>query len=413
MSQYTQKLLDKRNSAWEQAKAIIDAAEADGNRSLTAEENESYTRISDDMRSLDEQRARFEEDEKAAADLQASLRSHSEKPQERNDPSEDAIDKELREFFAGETKRLEFTPTDRRELSQITEARALSVGTATAGGNTVPRSFYGTLWEHLIETATLPGQGCTIFTTDSGENFDIPVTTSHGAAEGPTAEAAQMSGTDPAFTKRTLSAYKFDQLILTSRELLEDSGVDIKGYVGRIAGRNIGNKFGQALISGAGGGTTATGIFTSATAGVTGGTGVAGVPTLDNLIDLLYSVIGPYRQNGKWLMKDTTAGKLRKIKDTTGQYIWQPAVIAGQPDLLLGKPVATDPYVASTGLNAASVLFGDLSSYAARVVNKIRFEQSTEFKFDTDQIAFKAVLRGDGLLIDQTGAVKTFVGGAS
>ena len=141
------------------------------------------------------------------------------------------------------------------------------------------------------------------------------------------------------------------------------------------------------------------------------------MPSIDNLLDLQYSVIAPYRNApaAKWLMNDTTAGKIRKIREGsgTGQYLWQPAVIAGQPDLLLSKPVLTDPNVAATALNAKSVLFGDLSAYAVRIVNGIRFERSDDYAFNTDQVTFRAVIRGDGLLIDQTGAVKHLVGAAS
>ncbi|MDM4761889.1 phage major capsid protein [Galbitalea sp. SE-J8] len=411
MSKYTDGLVVERNKAWHEAKAILAVAETDGNRSLTAEENEKYDRASEAMRSLKEQIDKFVADEVASRGLEDTLAELRNAPATGPNSLEGKIEGELRSFFKRETHECEFAPSDKREMHSIIERRGLTVGTAGAGGNTVPQSFYGRLWEHLIETATLPGQGATIFTTDSGENFTIPVTLTHGAAE-QGAEATEMGGTDPTFGKRTLGAYKFDQLILLSRELVDDTGVDILGYVARAVGRNLGNLFGQRLISGTGT-NQPTGLFTTAATGVTSATGVAGVPTFDNLIDLQYSVIAPYRANGKWLMKDTTAATVRKIKDTTGQYIWQPAVIAGQPDLLLGKPVATDPYIDATGINKKSVLFGDLSAYAVRVVNGLRFERSDDYKFGSDQIAFRAVLRGDGLLIDQTGAVKTFTGAAS
>ena len=97
----------------------------------------------------------------------------------------------------------------------------------------------------------------------------------------------------------------------------------------------------------------------------------------------------------------------------TGAYLWQPSIVAGQPDLLLSKPVLTDPNVAATALAAKSVLFGDLSAYAIRIVNGIRFERSDDFAFNTDQVTFRAIIRGDGLLIDQTGAVKHFIGNAA
>lgn len=402
MSELAKHLLEQRANVWEQAKTLLDTAAAE-KRELTAEEDASYTRMTADIESLRAKADKLVEDQRNADAAEESLRSLMSKPERREEPQEN---EELRKFFAGETRSIQVAPSQ-------AEARALSKGTATAGGNTVPTSFYGQLWEHMIETATLAGGGATIFTTNSGENFEVPITTNHGAAAA-VAEAAAIGGTDPAFSKRTLGAFKFGQLITVSRELVEDSGVDLEGYLARAVGRNLGNAFGAKLVTGAGT-TEPTGITVSSTLGVTGGTGVVGVPTLDNLIDLFYSVISPYRDQStaKWLMKDSTAGAVRKIKDTTNNYIWQPSVVEGQPDRLLNKAVLTDPNVAGTGLNAKSVLFGDLSAYAVRIVNGIRFERSDDYAFANDQITFRAVLRGDGLLIDQTGAVKHFVGAAS
>jgi HK97 family phage major capsid protein len=104
---------------------------------------------------------------------------------------------------------------------------------------------------------------------------------------------------------------------------------------------------------------------------------------------------------------------IRKLKDTTGQYIFQPSLVAGTPDTLLGKPIYTDPYVAAIGSAAKSVIFGDFSQYYVRVVGGVRLERSDEFKFDTDQISFRVVLRADAALVDLTGAIKFMTGGTA
>lgn len=398
MSDLAKRLLEQRANVWEQAKGLLDGAAAEG-RDLTAEEEVSYGKMTEDIRSLRERADKLVEDQRNADEAEAALRSLASQPDRREVKSEEPS--EFRKFLNGEMRSI--------------EVRALSKGTATAGGNTVPTDFYGRLWEHLIESATLVGGGATIITTDAGETIEVPTTTTHGAAAA-VAEAGTLAGTDPAFVKRTLGAFKFGQLVTISNELLNDAGFDIEGYLARVVGRNVGNAFGAKLITGAGT-TEPTGITVSTTLGATSATGVVGVPSIDNLLDLQYSVIAPYRNASaaKWLMNDSTAGKIRKIREGsgTGQYLWQPAVIAGQPDLLLSKPVLTDPNVAATALNAKSVLFGDLSAYAVRIVNGIRFERSNDYAFNTDQVTFRAVIRGDGLLIDQTGAVKHFVGAAS
>jgi HK97 family phage major capsid protein len=277
----------------------------------------------------------------------------------------------------------------------------------------VPTSFYDRLIAHLIETASILQAGATVLQTSGGESIQVPKTTAHSSAAIVT-EGAAIAASDPAFGQITLGAYKYGLLIQVSRELIADTGVDLDGYLSMQAGRAIGNAFGAHAITGTGTGQPR-GIVTDATLGVTGGAGVAGVPTADNLIDLFFSVIPPYRNspNAAWLMKDSTIASVRKLKDTTNQYIWQPGLQAGVPDTIMGKPVITDPNVAATATSAKSVLFGDFSQYFVRMVSGLRFERSDEYAFNTDLVTFRALLRADGSLVDLTGAVKYYIGNAA
>ncbi|HEX7994419.1 MAG TPA: phage major capsid protein, partial [Streptosporangiaceae bacterium] len=174
----------------------------------------------------------------------------------------------------------------------------------------------------------------------------------------------------------------------------------------------IGNKFGADLVTGTGTGQP-TGFMTSATIGITGTTtGKGGAAQYSDLVDLEYSVIAPYRQSRScyWIAADKTIGGFRKIVDSNGRPIWEPSMVLGSPDLLLGKPLVADPVMPATATAAQSVAFGDFSQFFVRMVGGVRFERSDDFKFDTDLVAFRAVLRGDGVLVDQTGAVKTYKG---
>lgn len=79
----------------------------------------------------------------------------------------------------------------------------------------------------------------------------------------------------------------------------------------------------------------------------------------DSLIDLVYKLNSAYRSGATWTMNSVTTGAIRKLKDTTGQYLWQPSLQAGQPDMLLGYPVATWEQMADIGTNALPVAFGN------------------------------------------------------
>lgn len=405
-------LLEKRANVENQARALLDRADAE-RRTLTAEESQQFDRYTAEMQSLRSQSDRLVQFEADAKDADEALRSIG----HRGRGTGGGVDRpdiaaQFRALANGEGRSFELRTT-REEARIWTEHRALSKGTATAGGNSVQTSFVNQLVEHLIETATLVNAGATVFQTDSGENLELPITTAHGTAA-LVAEAGVIPQSDPTFGKRTLGAYKYGDLIIVANELLTDTSVDLEGYLARQAGRAVGNALGAHLITGTG---TAqpSGIFTTSTLGVTSATGVAGAPTFDNLIDLQYSVIAPYRKSPEagWLVKDSTVGLLRKLKDSQGRYLWEPSVVPGTPDRMLGFPVYTDPNVAATGVNNKSVIFGDLSAYVVRIVNGIRFERSEDFKFDTDQTAFRCLIRADGVLADQTGAVKHFVGAAT
>ena len=82
----------------------------------------------------------------------------------------------------------------------------------------------------------------------------------------------------------------------------------------------------------------------------------------DNIIDLVYQLNPRYRGNAKFAMNTVTQGYVRKLKDTNGQYLWQPSLQVNQPDRLLGYEVFTweDMGNPTTG-DALPVAFGDFS----------------------------------------------------
>ncbi|MHA7270404.1 phage major capsid protein [Arthrobacter sp. HLT1-20] len=399
------KLMEQRAAVHEKGKVILDLAEAEG-RALSAEEIVSFDKITAEMDSLRSQSDRIVAFEQEQRDIEASL---GKVPGRGLAPQGDGAEVLLRKVLQGRNGSWDYEPTHEERQ----EVRTMVKGTPSAGGYTVPTTFYGQLMEHAIETSAILSAGATILYTSSGEEISVPVTIS-APTGAQVNEGAAIPASEPVLGKRSLFAYKYGDLNQISRELADDSAFDLEGFIARQAGRAIGNAFGTKLVSGTGT-NEPSGLLQSTTLGKTGAVAVAGAPTWDDLIDLFYSVIGPYRNSpgAGWLVKDGTAGTLRKIKDGNGQYIWQPSVIAGQPDLIEGKPVFTDPSMPAIGVGAKSVAFGDMSAYFARIVNGVRFERSDDFAFDKDLITYRALIRGDGVLVDQTGAVKHFAGGAA
>lgn len=419
MSEIAKRLRDRRLNVWEQAKALADRA-AEENRAFTAEEQGSWDALNSELDNLDRRIKSVLEGEKRAAEADRVFEELAGKqPEQRGGGQEQQAQTELRAFMRGDPgapRAYEVKP----DAALPMELRTLSKLTTGAGGSTVPTSFYNRLMAHLIEVSGIMQAGATVLNTDSGETFQVPKTTSHSTAL-LTAEAGNLTASDPAFAQASLGAYKYGVLIQVSRELVDDTGVDLEGYLSMQAGRALGNAFGADLITADGSGKP-TGILHNTTLGVTGPTGVSGGlgatsatanSGADLLYDLFYSVIAPYRASNAcaWITKDSTMAVLRKIKDTTGQYIFQPSMVAGTPDVLVGKPIYTDPFVPAMATGAKSIIFGDISQYFIRMVGGVRFERSDDYAFGSDLISFRALIRGDGVLVDQTGAVKHFLGG--
>ena len=414
MHEYLESLVEARQKAWHEAKALMTRA-TDEKRELDGEEQAQLDRIWSDIDAKDVQikditaRAQSERETDIAREAYADLVRPVEAP------VVDAVDA----FLRGQTS-ARFIDIDIRKAAA--EKRAIRAGagvkelrdlstTAAAGGNTIPTSFERTLYDFL-ETVSGVRQIAQVITTTGGENLDLPKVASHGTAA-IVGEGTAIAEADPSFAKVTLGAWKFGQLLQMSAELLQDSGVDIVGFAAADMGRALGRVTGAAYATGTGS-NQPQGVMTSIGTGVTGGTGVAGVPTIANLTDLVYSLGDPgYRANASFLMRDATAGKIRNLVNTSGDFLWQPSVQAGQPDRLLGFPVVTDPNIAATAVNANSVAFGDFQAgFVIRDAGSIRIDRSDDFAFSADLSTWRAVLRTDSDLRDAN-AIKLYRGGTA
>lgn len=121
--------------------------------------------------------------------------------------------------------------------------------------------------------------------------------------------------------------------------------------------------------------------------------------TADELIDLFYSLNSAYRKNAVWLLNDSTMKNIRKLKDSNGQYLWQPALHEGGFDTLLGKRIYTSPYAPELAAGKKTVAFGDFNYYWIGDRLGITFKRLNERFAETGQIGFIASKRLDGKLI--------------
>lgn len=93
----------------------------------------------------------------------------------------------------------------------------------------------------------------------------------------------------------------------------------------------------------------------------TGAAAAFGSNPFDNIIDLQMGLKAGYRANGRFVLNSSTAATLAKVRSTDGQYLWQPAIVAGQPDMLRGRPITYAEDMPDVAANAFAVAFGDFS----------------------------------------------------
>ena len=393
---YLKKQAEERAKAWEQAKALLDHAATEG-RDLTAEENEQYARMTADIDERAAVIARITADierESRAAEAMKGVEAQVRTVESRQ--SEGDI---LRKLATGEIRSYEF---ERRDMAKGSTGTPLDV----------------TLYDQIILKARMVGpmldpNVVTLLNTERGEKIQIPNLNAYSTGT-LTAEAAIFGESDPTFNAMVdLEAYKYGCLFQVSRELLTDSGVALEPFFAEQVGNALGFVVNTALTTGSGS-SQPNGIVNAAGSGVAGGTGVAGAFTADNVIDLIYSLDGAARRlPGFGVMGNGTAiAALRKLKDTAGNYVFQPSLAVGTPDTVLGYPLIENPQMASPALSAKSLIAGHFKSYFVRQVGGIRLDRSDDFAFNYDQVTFRATIRVDGDL-PQTSHVKYFIGNAA
>jgi HK97 family phage major capsid protein len=387
MKEYLDRQVEIRQQAWHQAKAIIDVATAE-KRDLSAEEEQTYSRLNDELNERAATISKLREDETRELRMDAATREIADqvRPVASAPVNEDVA--MIRALIKGESRSANF---ERRDILK------------SSTGSPVPTSFYNQVIMKARLIAPVLATS-TVLNTAGGENLQIPRLSTYSVGT-VNSEAATIGESDPAFSAFiTLGAFKYGFLTQVSQELLEDSGVDMLSFLADQVGNALGFAVGSALTVGTGT-LEPTGIVTASAVGGTSGTATGF--TADNLIDLLYSLDGAARNlpGVGWMMTGQSIGRVRKLKDTAGNYVFQPSLAMDSPDMLLGKPLYENPSMAEATTGTKSVIVGHLPSFYVRSVGGIKLDRSDDFAFSAGLATFRAQFRVDGNL-PQTSHVK-------
>jgi HK97 family phage major capsid protein len=404
MNPEIKRLIEARQKAWAAMREVSDRAATEG-RDFTAEEEASWQRGNAELDAMDARLQAVVELEQRDADIAATLERYG-AAESRDEATTEAAPSDsdvLRAMGRGERRSADFGPA-------AAESRVLSGLTAAAGANTVPTGFYETLIEALRETSTVLAANAMLVQTESGNPIQVPTAASANyPAAALVAEAGTIGVSEPTFGQTTIGAYKYAFLAQVSSELLADNAVNVVEFLARRGGEALGNGIGAAFISGTGSsqptGIVGTNGFTSVAAA--GGSVAAGF-SYNDVLTLVHSITRPYRANASFICNDSVTLQLRRLREGTGtgQFLWQPSLQAGQPDVLSGYPIFTDPAMPTAQTNGTKGLaFGDWNKgLMVRIAGGVRIESSADYAFNTDLMTWRFITRADSRIVDAAAA---------
>jgi HK97 family phage major capsid protein len=249
------------------------------------------------------------------------------------------------------------------------EEKALSVGVAADGGYLVPEETEREIGRRLA--AISPIRAIAGLRQMSANVYKKPFAIT-GAATGWVGETAARTETaSPTLAELAFPAMELYAMPAATATLLDDSAVNIDQWIAEEVEVAFATQEGTAFVTGDG--TNKPTGFLSYTkvaeaswvwgqtgyviTGVSGG--FAASDPSDNLVDLVYALKTGYRQNAHWVMNRRTQAAVRKLKDGDGNYIWQPAAVAGGTASLMNFPIAEAEDMPDIAANSYSVAFGD------------------------------------------------------
>ena len=369
-------LREARNKAWEGAKAFVES-KRDKDGLLSKEDAETYNSMEEKIKNYSKEIERMEEMENMENELNKPVNSpivtkplkadNEVKTGRASNEYKDAMLNALRSNF--------------RQVSNV-----LQEGVDADGGYLVPDEYDTRLIQKLEDNNVVRALATKIKT--SGEHKINIASTTPAAAW--IEEGGTLTFGDAKFEQKILDAHKLHVAVKVTEELLYDNAFGLENFLIDSFGKAIGNAEENAFLNGTGNGQP-TGIF----AENGGGTYITTEATEgDAIIELVYSLKRAYRKNAAFILNDKMIAKIRTYKDHNGAYMWQPSLIAGEPDKLLGYPVYTSQYAPED-----SIAFGDFSYYNIGDRGARSFKQLTELFAGNGMIGYVAKERVDGILV--------------
>ncbi|MCJ2178675.1 phage major capsid protein [Novosphingobium sp. 2580] len=251
-----------------------------------------------------------------------------------------------------------------------TELKSLSSASGTEGGYTVPQEIDALIAARLKSISPIRSIAQVVQTGSAGYRKLI---TTGGTASGWVSEtAARPETATPEFAEIAPPSGELYANPAASQAMLDDAMFDVQSWLADEIAMEFARAEGAAFVNGSGT-NQPKGFLTGATSAaddaarafgtlqhiVSGEAAGLGSTIELVLIDLVHALKAGHRQGASWVMNSATLAEVRKLKTSDGAFLWQPGLVDGQPDRLLGYPVAEAEDMPDVAADACPIAFGN------------------------------------------------------
>lgn len=295
-------------------------------------------------------------------------------------------------------------------MGRETEIKSLSGTVLSDGGYAVPREVDALISARLKSISPIRAIAQVVQTGTAGYR---KLVTSGGTASGWVSETGTRAETaTPSFAEIAPPAGELYANPAASQAMLDDAAFDIQSWLADEIAMEFARAEGAAFVSGSGtnqpkGFLTAPNAATADATRAFGtlqflasghATGFDSAPEL-KLIDLVHALKSGHRQGASWVMNAKTLAVVRKLKAADGSFLWQPGLMDGQPNRLLGYPVVEAEDMPDIAAGALPIAFGNFRAgylIAERSATSILRDPFTSKPF----VHFYATKRIGGQVLD-------------
>lgn len=238
--------------------------------------------------------------------------------------------------------------------------KGMAVNNGPSGGYLVHTDYLNYVFEQVRDIDEIRANA-TVLSTGSAA-MEIPVEDSDAGLQWVGETEERDITTAPGFGKVNIPIVEANARILMTRVMRDDASFDVESYITRKLIDRIARGEGEAFVNGKGT-TVPEGLWQcSSIESIT--SSKSGAITADDMLDMTANVPWALESDCAFIMNKGTEVAIRKLKDSNGQYLWNPSLVDGMPSTFGGYRIVKAPSAPSIASSACPLMYGALKDYA-------------------------------------------------